>query len=247
MTYDMFQTVAEYVHLNFSSEHDFRLRESSQAYCEKIVEFTKEHVDKIGQRISLPDTFNHIATGGHTGHDFLKKVFDKLGKRYSHREIAAHVFAATVPSAAVWSAAVTHVLDFFLQEEGKKEATEEEVKQEKANREMREAVAKLLESKEEGDKVKLQGYIREAIRQSHFSSISLSYGLTRCARYQATCTGRLPHGNARSGCWPRERPGLRGRLRQRRFCQPRFYRLWPYPLCSGHHPGRRQDRHCRLQ
>ncbi|TEB25040.1 heme peroxidase [Coprinellus micaceus] len=164
MTYDMFQTVAEYVHLNFSSEHDFRLRESSQAYCEKIVEFTKEHVDKIGQRISLPDTFNHIATGGHTGHDFLKKVFDKLGKRYSHREIAAHVFAATVPSAAVWSAAVTHVLDFFLQEEGKKEATEEEVKQEKAKREMREAVAKLLESKEEGDKVKLQGYIREAIR-----------------------------------------------------------------------------------
>jgi hypothetical protein len=53
----MFSEIAEYVHLNLSAENDWRLREYSQTHCEKIVEFTKEHVDKIASRVSSHPPF----------------------------------------------------------------------------------------------------------------------------------------------------------------------------------------------
>lgn len=148
--YKMFAGIGEYIHLNLSSENDWRLRETSQQDCDEIVQRIKAHLDRLDQTLPSFGDY-HIGTGANHGHAFLKKALSTLGAKYSHREIAAHVFAATVPTAAIYSSTVAHVVDFFLEDGRAKE---------------REEVVQLLDSKDAEAAGKLQGYIREAIRLS---------------------------------------------------------------------------------
>lgn len=155
-TYTDFSTVSEYIYLNFTPENDWRLRESSQLVCETFVEFVKEHIDHIASIFPLSsDSFNHTALADWKSHDFLKKSWDALGKKFSKREVAGHVFAALVPTAALWSATVSKIVDFFL-EDGQAEsratllALLNPAEKEKEKAEEREA--------------KIQAFIREAIR-----------------------------------------------------------------------------------
>lgn len=112
--YSQFSEIAEYVYLNFHPEHDWRLRESSQVHSEKIVELIKGHIDKIDTWMSFSDTKSHIAIENYNSHDFLKKVVDAAGKDCSHRELATQVFAAVVPTAALFAATIASIVDYFL-------------------------------------------------------------------------------------------------------------------------------------
>ncbi|KAF6760375.1 heme peroxidase [Ephemerocybe angulata] len=149
--YEWFSDIAEYVHLNLSAENDWRLRESSQKHCIGIVEFIEGHIDSLAS-FSLSDSFNHRGTGSHNGHSFLKQVWDKIGPKHSsHSEVAAHVFSALIPTAAIYSATLAHTLNFFLQD---------------AQKDARTQLLELVKSKEEDAPAKVSGYIREALRLS---------------------------------------------------------------------------------
>ncbi|KAH6904307.1 heme peroxidase [Coprinopsis sp. MPI-PUGE-AT-0042] len=143
----MLEEIAEYVYLNFSPEHDWRLREATQGHTEKIVKMIKPHVEKLKSWFgSLSDSSRHLSTGlGQDGHEFLEKVVVALRNKEhnSAREIAAQVFAAVVPSAALYAASLSQIVNFFLQP---------------SNAEARE------KSKDAGASAELMGYVREALR-----------------------------------------------------------------------------------
>ena len=90
-----------------------------------------------------------MTLGDNHSHDFLKKVVDALQRRYSHREIATHVFAAVVPTAAIYSGTIACIVEFFLAD---------------AQTKAREELLVLLKSTDSEAPAKVQGYIREAIR-----------------------------------------------------------------------------------
>ena len=54
----------------------------------------------------------------------LKPLWQGLSNRYSPTEIAAQIFAAVVPSAALFSQAVSIVVHYYLREDKKAELEE---------------------------------------------------------------------------------------------------------------------------
>ena len=90
-----------------------------------------------------------MTLGDSRSHVFLKKVVDALEKRYTRREIAGQVFAAVVPTAALYSGTVACIVEFFLAE---------------AQNKAREELLQLLKSSDSDAPAKVQGYIREATR-----------------------------------------------------------------------------------
>ncbi|KAG2004633.1 heme peroxidase [Coprinopsis cinerea AmutBmut pab1-1] len=148
--YDWFTDIAEYVYLNFQPEHDWRLRESTQLHGEEIIGYIKSHIDSIKNKFSLPDVRNHIAIG-HNGHDFLTRIVDSLRNTdTSNRETAARIFAAVVPTAAIYASALSQIVSFFLQP---------------SNASAAEALVSLPKSKDTATATtEVLGYIREALR-----------------------------------------------------------------------------------
>ena len=60
----------------------------------------------------------------HCCHNVIKPLWQELGRNYSHTELAAQIFAAVVPSAALYSQAVSIVVHYYLQEDKKAELEE---------------------------------------------------------------------------------------------------------------------------
>jgi hypothetical protein len=54
----------------------------------------------------------------------IKKLWQELGRNYSRTDIAAQIFAAVVPSAALYSQAVCTVVHYYLGEDRKVELEE---------------------------------------------------------------------------------------------------------------------------
>jgi linoleate 10R-lipoxygenase len=109
--------------------------------------FIKSRVDKLKGKVSS------LSDGSKDGNDFLEKVIVALRNKEqnSGREIAAQVFAATVPSAALYAAALSQIVNFFLQP---------------SNVGAREKVLALSKRnfKEAGASTELMGYVRGALR-----------------------------------------------------------------------------------
>ncbi|KAJ2923656.1 hypothetical protein H1R20_g13438, partial [Candolleomyces eurysporus] len=142
--YKMLSDIAEYSHLNFDPENDWKLREGSRAHSEGIVSHVKVHLEKITSWFSFSDSFHHIGIANDNSHGFLKKVLTALGKRFSHQEIAFHVFASVAPMAAIYSAALAHVVNFFMDD---------------AQSEDQEDLDRLVNSRDGDDFDKLKAYI----------------------------------------------------------------------------------------
>lgn len=148
--YDKFAEIAEYVYLNFEPVNDWHLRESAQSNTGEILEIIKAHIDKIDSWISISDSQNHLGMGEFNSHAFLKKLWQSFGKSSnSYREFASQIFAAVVPTAALYSQAVATVVNFYL-----------DVNKQVA----REEIVKLVESKEKDAADRVMGYVYEALR-----------------------------------------------------------------------------------
>ncbi|KAF9004668.1 heme peroxidase [Cyathus striatus] len=126
-----FSDIARYVYLNLDPIHDWRLRESSQKTFKEFNDIICEH-------------FNQLS-----GSRFLKVVNKALGKKYDHKELAALVFLAVVPTGALFSKSIVHVVDFYLSDD-KKQA--------------RDDIVKNYTSKDKDSNSKIMVYIREALR-----------------------------------------------------------------------------------
>ncbi|KJA17192.1 hypothetical protein HYPSUDRAFT_46645 [Hypholoma sublateritium FD-334 SS-4] len=105
VTYDDFADVAEYIYCNFDPVNDWRLRESSQRTANKCIESIKNLVDKRW----MPSNFDF---------PLLKQLWDEYGhKKANPAEFASQLFAATVPTAALYSQALANVIDFYLDDD----------------------------------------------------------------------------------------------------------------------------------
>jgi hypothetical protein len=98
------------------------------------------------------------------GHKFLEKLRQDIGgsRKDSHHEFASEVFAAVVPTAALYSQYVAQVVDFYL-----------DVDQKAA----REEIVRLAASTDQDASMKVMTYVNEALRlqppvRSHVHRIS---------------------------------------------------------------------------
>ena len=57
----------------------------------------------------------------HCCHNVIRPLWQELGRNCSRTELAAQIFAAVVPSAALYSQAVSNVVHYYLQEDKKAE------------------------------------------------------------------------------------------------------------------------------
>lgn len=152
-TYDKFAAIARYIFLNFEPTNDWHLRQDSVSTFAEVLQLASPHFEKIKNTFSnLIERLNHVHMQDERSHVFLAQVLKAFdGKPVSSKELAAYVFAAVVPTAAHFSQAVTHVVDFYLDED-KKTQREEIVA----------LAATLGKNKESGGKI--MGYVREALR-----------------------------------------------------------------------------------
>ncbi|KAF8958408.1 heme peroxidase [Flammula alnicola] len=145
ITYDKFADIAEYVYLNFDTVNDWRLRESSQSNSRESIEIIKGHIDKIDSWLSQ----NNLGIASNNNHGLLKKLWQAQGKGSTYREFASQLFAAVVPTSTLYSQALAHVVNFYLDDDKKA---------------VREEIIKLAASTDEGASAKVMTYVYEALR-----------------------------------------------------------------------------------
>ncbi|KAF5381614.1 hypothetical protein D9615_005503 [Tricholomella constricta] len=151
-TYKKFADIGRYVFLNFDPADDWHLRVNSTAAFSDIFNITKPHFEKIRNLISIQDRVNHIAIEDNHSHRFLEHVSKAFeGKDVSVEELSAYVFAAVVPTSAHFSQAITHVVDFYLDEDKEKERAEIVT------------LSATIENNKESV-AKIMAYVREALR-----------------------------------------------------------------------------------
>jgi linoleate 10R-lipoxygenase len=109
------------------------------------------------------------------GHGFLAKLWQDIGKRQkdSHREFATQVFAAVVPTAALYSQYVAQVVDFYL-DHGRKADREE--------------IVRLVASADQNASAKVMAYVNEALRLRPPVS-SLGYLISNDANHSSQLPG----------------------------------------------------------
>jgi len=89
-----------------------------------IVKLIHGHVDAISQLVSFTDMMNHLKLTSNACHNVFRPLWQELGKNNSRTELAAQIFAAVVPSAALYSQAVSVVVQYYLREDKKAELGE---------------------------------------------------------------------------------------------------------------------------
>jgi linoleate 10R-lipoxygenase len=94
----------------------------------------------------MPDSLNHRALESHDCHAFIQAARDE-DPDASSDELSAHIFGSVIPTATLFSQAITHVVDFYLGEERQAERAE---------------IVKLAAS---GSEEKILPYVHEALRE----------------------------------------------------------------------------------
>lgn len=93
-----------------------------------------------------------------TAHANIKALWTKLGKgNSSYREFASQLFAATIPTAALFSQNVSTVVNYYLEDTEAKRAARQEI-------------IRLDASTDEDAAAKAMVYFYEALRMCSFSS-----------------------------------------------------------------------------
>lgn len=82
-------------------------------------------------------------------HDEFLKSLNSENSDLENATLAADIFDATVPTAALFSKAIVHVVDHFLDDE---------------NKQARKEIVDLFSSKKQDSSAKIMGYVREALR-----------------------------------------------------------------------------------
>ncbi|KAF8880494.1 heme peroxidase [Infundibulicybe gibba] len=144
-TYDMFADVGRYIYLNTDPVHDWRLRESAtqtQRRVTEIIEGGIDHTSDILNKDSLE-------------HKFLTTVKKSSAApstpKLSNAALASHVFAATVPTAAIFSRALALVVEYYL-EDGREKERARIIE-----------LAEKVEKREKGAKEEVIKYVHEAL------------------------------------------------------------------------------------
>ncbi|KAF4610183.1 hypothetical protein D9613_010597 [Agrocybe pediades] len=105
--YTRFAEVSQYIYLNFDAADDWKMRELSQASMHEFVRYAEMHMER---------SFEYDACD--------QDMLEELWKNYSNsggvsstREFTALLISALVPTAALYSQVLAHVVNFYLDEE----------------------------------------------------------------------------------------------------------------------------------
>jgi len=135
--YGLFSDVCRYVFLNSEPSNDWRLRESSQKTFQDFEKVVKQH---LGSRIYDADHAS-LANSGSFLHDLYAKKPDLT-------ELIVALFTEVVPTAAHWSQAIAHVVNYYL-DDNRTQARQE--------------IVDLAESAAQQDKNKVAAHVRAAL------------------------------------------------------------------------------------
>jgi len=122
--YEMFAAIAQYIYLDTDSSDVWCLRETAQKHGKAIVDLILGHLDAISRLVSISDMMNHRKLSSNSCHIVFKPLWEALGSKYTRAEVAAQIFAAVVPSAALYSQAVSTVVHYYLRDDKKAEREE---------------------------------------------------------------------------------------------------------------------------
>ncbi|KAJ7182581.1 heme peroxidase [Mycena crocata] len=103
--YALFSDVCRYLFLNSEPSNDWRLRESSEATFRHFEEVIKEH---LGSRLRILDADRASLA------ESLPFLTGLYSEESNLTELAAALFTEVVPTAAHWSQALAHVVNFYL-------------------------------------------------------------------------------------------------------------------------------------
>lgn len=106
---------------------------------------------------------------------FLNKLWEDHGKGQGshHWEFATYLFAAVVPTAPIYSQALSHIVNFYLQDE--RQAQKEEI-------------VALSKSKDKNADVKIMRYAYEALSMSFQMCRKWNLANDRVFRIESYCT-----------------------------------------------------------
>ncbi|KAJ7768386.1 heme peroxidase [Mycena metata] len=105
--YELFSDVGRYVFLNAEPTNDWKLRESSVKTYKKFETAVRKHLGSW-----LLDTDHASNAQSKPFLDKLYKVSEELGQ--DDADLVAALFTEIVPTAAHWSQAIAHVVNFYL-------------------------------------------------------------------------------------------------------------------------------------
>jgi len=122
--YERFAEIGRYIYLNYDSVDDWHLRADSTETFQKVFDWTQAHCESIKNQFSIIDRTRDSARDrvlpGHS-HHFLHSVAEKLGVDWTADEIAIYAQASIIPTAALFSQAITLVVKFYLDENRRQE------------------------------------------------------------------------------------------------------------------------------
>ena len=119
-------------------------------------------------QVTPTEVLDHTAIENHECHEFLKRV-RQIGSEFTAEELAAQAFSAVVPTAAHFSQAIAHVVNFYIDDDKRSE---------------RDEIVKLAFASRDKD---VMVYVREALRESYVKISSVTKGAKNCSRTQPTC------------------------------------------------------------
>lgn len=138
--------------MNFDPANDWHLRENAIKTFNEVDGFVRPHLQQNGSGLSVTDHVDHEAIEDYHSHDFLKRA-RAANKDATKQQLSAYVFAAAIPTAAHFSQAIAHIVDFYLGDD---------------KRQARADIVRLAASHHDADAVaKVMGYAREALRKSY--------------------------------------------------------------------------------
>ncbi|PCH41929.1 heme peroxidase [Wolfiporia cocos MD-104 SS10] len=115
----MFGNVANYVFLDTASGQEFVLRDEAVDTAKLVTGFAKEHLDRVSRTLSVTSLTGSIVdhfTGENEDDKPFLKALVSAGHGASHDALAAGLVAEIVATAALYSRALSEVVDYFLDE-----------------------------------------------------------------------------------------------------------------------------------
>ncbi|KAJ7740925.1 heme peroxidase [Mycena maculata] len=104
--YESFSDVCRYIFLNSEPSNDWRLRESSVQTYQNFEKVVKSHLSSLLQILDADRAFASAESRA-----FLHKLYSQVS---DVNKLSAALFTEVVPTAAQWSHAIAHVINFYL-------------------------------------------------------------------------------------------------------------------------------------
>jgi len=123
--YNWFANIANYVYCNTDPSNDWALREQSQVATRKMIKYLKGHLEKLTRGLAnvegITDSVFHWISGRNDCSErFLNVLVKATGSQSSNSaldSLSNSLLASVVPTAALFSQIIAHVVNFYLDED----------------------------------------------------------------------------------------------------------------------------------